>query len=154
MRTTLFIVHLVVAVGLVGADLALLVLGVAGLAGTAPGAVYPAASLVASWVIGPLVVLALGTGIVQAVVTGRGLLRERWVTVKLATAAGFTIVVWAVLVPRLAAGSAAASSGAVFPLADRLPLVVVPVAATSVLVALVGLAVAKPRLRRGGRVRG
>jgi hypothetical protein len=150
MRKALLIVHLVVAVGLVGADLALLALGAAGVAGADPVAVYPAASLVASRVIGPLVLLALGTGAAQAVVTRRRVLRERWVAVKLITTAAFTVVVWVVLVPRLAAGSVATSSGAPFPLADRLPLVVVPVAATSVLVALVGLAVAKPRL--GGAI--
>lgn len=136
-----------VAVGLVGADLALLVLGLAGTVGADPVTVYPAASLVASRVIGPLVVLALGTGLAQAVVTGRGLLRHRWVTVKLATTLGFTAVVWVVLVPRLAATATAAATGAAFTATERLPLAPVPAGVTIVLIALVGLAITKPRLR-------
>lgn len=151
MRTALLIGHVVVAVGLVGADLALLVLGLAGIAGADPVTVYPAASLVASRVIGPLVVLALGTGLAQAVVTGRGLVRHRWVTVKFATTLVFTVVVWAVLVPRLAATATAAATGAAFTAAERLPLALVPAGVTVVLVALVALAVTKPRLRASTR---
>jgi hypothetical protein len=150
MRNALFIVHLVVAVGLVGADLGLLVLGTAGAAGADPVGVYPAAALIASRVIGPLTLLALLSGIVQAL--ARGLLRRRWVLVKLATTAVFTVVAWAVLVPRLAAGSVAATSGAVFTAGDRLPLAIVPAGVTLVLVALVALAVSKPRLARRSRL--
>jgi hypothetical protein len=137
--------HVVVAVGLVGADLALLALGLAGATGAAPLTVFPAASLVATWVIAPLAVLALGTGLVQA--ARGGLLRAGWVRIKLVTTLVFLALIGAVLVPGLTANAAAASAGAAFTAARRLPLALVPAGATAVLVALVALAVVKPRSR-------
>jgi hypothetical protein len=151
MRRTLVIGHVVVAVGLVGADLALVVLGLAATAGAAPLTVLPAASLVATWVIAPLAALALGTGLVLAV-RGR-YLRAGWVRAKLAVTVAFLVLIAAVLVPRLIAGAAGARAGAAPGAAGALPLVLVPAGATAVLIGLVALAVIRPRMAARGRRR-
>lgn len=146
-RKLLLTVHVVAAVSLIGTDLALLALGIAGVRGADPQTVYPAASHVASWLVAPLVVVALGTGIAQAVLSQWGLLRYWWVTIKLATTVVFTGIVWFVLVPRLAASADAAAAAQTFTDAERLPLSVVPAVAVTVLVFLVGLAIYKPGWR-------
>jgi hypothetical protein len=149
MRKFLFAAHLTAAVGLVGADLALLALGIAGVGGADPRTVYPAAALLASWLVAPLVLAALGTGVLQAVVSDWGLLRYWWVTIKFAVTLAFTVLVLAVLLPRLAAASGAAAAEA-FDTAARLPLAIVPATAVTAQLALIGLAVTKPRWRLGG----
>jgi hypothetical protein len=150
MRKFLLATHLTAALGLVGTDLVLLALGIAGARGADPLTVYPAASLVASWLLPPLVLIALATGVLQAVRNGWGLLRYWWVTIKLAVTLAFTVLVVAVLVPRLAASAGAAAAAQVFDTAARLPLAIVPAAAITAQLALVGLAVAKPRWRMPG----
>lgn len=52
----LLILHVAVAVGLLGAALVLVALGLAGLRGADPRTVYPAAHLVDAWVVTPLAV--------------------------------------------------------------------------------------------------
>ena len=150
MKKFLLAAHLTVAVGLVGADLALLTLGIAGVGGADPRSVYPAAALVARWLVAPLVLAALGTGVLQALRNGWGLLRHWWVTIKLAVTLAFTVLVLAVLVPRIGAAAAGAAAGEVFDAAARLPLAIVPAAAITAQLALIGLAVAKPRWRLPG----
>jgi FtsH-binding integral membrane protein len=150
MRKFLLAVHLIAALSLVGTDLVLLALGIAGLLGADPLTVYPAASLVAAWLVAPLVVVALATGVLQAVRNGWGLRRYWWVTIKLAVTLAFTVLVVAVLVPRLAASAGAAATTA-FDSAARLPLAVVPAAAISAQLVLVGLAITKPPWRMPGQ---
>ena len=142
MRTFLLAAHLVTAVGLVGCDVVLLVLGAAAAGGADPVTIYPAASLVARWVLVPLLTAALATGVLQALRNGWGLLRHGWVAVKLAVTVAFAALVLGILVPRLAASAAAATAGAV----TALPLVVAPAGAVAAQLALVGLALTKPRL--------
>lgn len=146
-RKPLLIVHIAATAALIGTDLALVALAVSGLRGAAPQAVYPAASQVASWVIGPLVLLALVTGIAQAVLLRWGLTRYWWTAVKLAVTVVFTGLVWFVLIPRLAENADAATAGHVFTTAEKLPLAIVPTMAVAGLLVLVGLAVYKPRAR-------
>ncbi|MGH3097636.1 MAG: hypothetical protein ACRDMV_16755 [Streptosporangiales bacterium] len=146
-RKLLLTVHLIAAVSLIGSDLALLALGIAGVRGADPQTVYPAASLLATWLVAPLVLMALGTGITLAIRSGWGLARYWWVTIKLATTVLFTGIVWLVLVPRLAAAAGAATAAETFTSAERLPLSIVPALATAVLIFLVTLAVYKPRWR-------
>ncbi|MQA15236.1 MAG: hypothetical protein GEV09_14030 [Pseudonocardiaceae bacterium] len=149
----LLTVHVAAAVSLLGTDLVLLALGISGLRGADPQTVYPAASLIASWLVAPLVVVALGTGALLAVVARWGLLRYWWVTIKLTATVVFTGVVVLVLVPRLAASADAATAARTFTTAERMPLAVVPSLAVAVLILLVGLAIFKPggqlRSRRG-----
>lgn len=141
------------AVSLIGADLVLVALGISGVRGADPQTVYPAAYLVESWLVTPLVVVALGTGVLQAVLSPWGLVRYWWVTIKLATTALFTLLVVFVLVPRLAETAGAATAGQAFTAAERLPLAIVPLVAIAVLVLNVVLGISKPdwRVRRGSR---
>ncbi|MBO0892136.1 MAG: hypothetical protein J2P14_14550 [Acidothermales bacterium] len=147
----LLTVHVASAVALLGTDLVLLALGVSGARGADPRTVYPAASLAASWLVAPLAFVALGTGVVQAVVRSWGLVRYWWTTVKLVTTAAFTLLVLFVLTPGLADRAAAAMDGAALTTAQRLPLAIVPAVAVAAIVVNIVLGLAKPRarLRRG-----
>jgi hypothetical protein len=147
-RKLLLTGHVAVSVSLLGTAVILLGLGVAGLRGADPRTVYPAAHLVAAWVIAPLAVLALGSGVLQAVLTGWGLRTHWWVTTKLAITASTAAVVIFLLEPRLAATSAAAMAGDTFATAERLPLVIAPAIAAALLVLNVALGVYKPGRRQ------
>jgi hypothetical protein len=146
-RKLLLTGHVAVSVGLIGAAMVLLALGVAGLRGADPRTVYPAAHLVEAWVVAPLAVLALGSGVAQAVLMRWGLTTYWWVTTKLAITAVTVVVVIFVLDPRLGASAAAAAAGHTFTTAERLPLVIAPAIAVALLVLNVGLGVYKPSRR-------
>ncbi|MPZ82378.1 MAG: hypothetical protein GEV28_19055 [Actinophytocola sp.] len=147
-RRPLLIVHIAASAGLIGTALVLVALGVSGVRGTDPRTVYPAAHLMEVWVAAPLAVIALGTGVLQATLSGWGLIRHWWITVKLASTAGFTVVIFLVIIPRLSAVAADAVAGNAFTTAERLPLAVVPAAATALLVVNVALGVLKPSRTR------
>src|SRR5918994_6528651 len=74
----LLTVHVATAVSVLGTDLVLLVLGISSVRAADPQTVYPAADLIATWVLAPLAILALGSG----VLTRWGLFRYWWVTIK------------------------------------------------------------------------
>jgi hypothetical protein len=151
-RRLLLTVHLIVSVGLLGADAALIILNLAGLSGTDPATVYPAAHLIARAVVVPLALLALPTGLALGLLTPWGLIRYWWVTLKL----GLTLVLSGmavfVLTPRLGAlaDEATASPGVDLAVADRLPVALAVMAAGGVLILTVVLARYRPfgRLRR------
>lgn len=147
----LLTLHILVTVGVFGADLVLVTLGFSAVFGTDPSKVYPAAQLVAWNVVAPLAVLSLATGLVLARLSRWGLFRYWWVTLKLAITLVLTLVVFTVLVPRLGSAAAVASAHGAFDTAQRAPLVLAPALATLFLVLNVALAVYKPqwRLRRG-----
>jgi Predicted integral membrane protein (DUF2269) len=149
----LLTLHVLATVGVFGADLVLLVLGLSSLRGAEPRTIYPAARLVAANLVAPLVLVSVGTGLLLGRLTGWGLFRYWWVTLKLAITLVLTLVVLLVLVPRLNAAAAAATGPAAgsFRLAERVPLAVAPAAASSLLAVNVALAIYKPgrRLRRG-----
>jgi hypothetical protein len=142
-RTPLLTVHLVTGVGAIGAALVLLALGIAGVRGADPRTVYPAAHLVEAWVIAPLAVLALSTGLALALLSRWGLVRYWWVAIKLAITAVLTAVVFLVLEPSLAATAAAESLTD----AQRIRVALFPSAALALLVVNVVLGLAKPRRR-------
>jgi hypothetical protein len=78
--------HVTSSVGLLGSIAAFLALAVAGLInGDAQivRAVYPAMDLIAQFVIVPLVLASLLTGLIQSLGTSWGLFRHYWVVVKL-----------------------------------------------------------------------
>lgn len=91
--------------------------------------------------------IALGTGVAQAVAGSWGVVRYWWTTVKLALTGGFTLLALFVLVPRLAGSAAGAQAGEVFTTAQRLPLAIVPALAVAALVRNVVLELTKPRAR-------
>ncbi|HJZ49444.1 MAG TPA: hypothetical protein VKE41_19840 [Roseiflexaceae bacterium] len=146
-RKLLLTVHVVATVSLIGTTLVLMALGISGLRGADPRTVYPAAYLVEAWVVAPLAVLALATGLLQAVLTRWGLLQYWWVAIKLTTTLGFTGLVLFVLIPRLAASAEAAAAAHTFSAAQRLPLALVPSVALTALILNVALAIYKPAWR-------
>lgn len=145
----LLILHIAVAAGLVGSALALIALGVAGVRGADPLMVYPAAHLVDAWVVAPLALVALFSGVIQARVTGRSLLHTRWVRTKLLITAGMTAVVIFVLEPRLAASARDALADQDFVSTDFLPLAAAPAVALALVLVNVTLGVTA----RGGGAR-
>jgi hypothetical protein len=77
-------IHVIATVSALGADLVLLALGIVGMGSMEPRAIYPAAHLVAAWLVAPLAALSLGTGLLLGVLTPWGVFRYWWVTIKLA----------------------------------------------------------------------
>jgi hypothetical protein len=142
-RVALLTVHVVASVGAIGAALVLLTLGIAGVLGADPRTVYPAAHLVEAQVIAPLAVLALGSGLAQALLSRWGLVRYWWVAIKLTVTAVLTAVVFLVLEPSLAAMAAAESVTD----AQRTRVVLAPAGALALLVVNVVLGLSKPAWR-------
>jgi hypothetical protein len=152
-RKLLLTVHVATAVSVLGTDLVLLVLGISSVRGADPQTIYPAAHLVATWLLAPLAIVALGTGVLLGLLTQWGLLRYWWVTIKLALTAILTSVILFVLVPRLgvAADAATALDPRPFTDAERLPLMVAPAAGVTLLILIVVLAIYKPPWRLRSR---
>ncbi len=155
-RKPLLTLHVATAVSVLGTDLVLLVLGISSVRGADPQTIYPAAHLVATWVLAPLAALALGTGVLLGLLTQWGLLRYWWVTIKLTLTAILTGVILFVLVPRLglAAHAATTPEPSPFTNAERLPLLVAPAAGVTLLILMVVLAIYKPGWRLRSRLNG
>ena len=145
-RNLLLSLHIAASVGTLGVDLALSILGAAGLAGVTPLTVYPAAALVGTWLAAPLALATLATGLALAFVTRWRLFVHRWVTIKLAIVLALSGALLFLLLPALAATAAAVGyPGAALPSATvRLPLAVAPAAASVLLAVAILLAVFKP----------
>jgi hypothetical protein len=145
----LLTLHVATTVSVLGMDLVLLALGIASLGGADPRTIYPAAHLVGAWLVAPLAVLALGTGLLLGVLTPWGVLRYWWVAIKLMITLVLTGVVLLVLVPRLGALAIAVTGPAprLLTIGERVPLVVAPAIASTLLLVNVALAVFKPKWR-------
>ena len=150
-RKLLLTVHVASAVSVLGTDLALLVLGLSSVSGADPQTIYPAANLIATWLLAPLALVALTTGVLLGLLTQWGLLRYWWVTIKLALTAILTGVILFALVPRLGVVANAATAAQAFTVAERLPLVVAPAAGVALLILMVVLAIYKPPWRLRSR---
>ena len=147
-------VHLASAVGLIGVDLVLVSLGLAGWQGSDPETIYPAMYLVARGALVPLAVLALVTGVVQGLLSNYGLLRHWWVTAKLAITLLLTVVAIAVVAPGLGrTADAAISTGDAVTTAQQATSTLTPVLAGVLLLFMVVLGVFKPGRRRKPRDR-
>lgn len=153
-RKLLIAAHITFAVALVGTDLVLLVLGIAGLSGKDPQTVYPAAHMVGAWLVAPFALLALITGVTNAFVSHWGLAKYWWTLIKFAVTAVLTVLVLFVLVPGLGAAADAATSHTAEVHSKQTLLTIAPAVATVLLVMLVFLAVYKPRWRVGSRAVG
>ncbi|MGC5020892.1 hypothetical protein [Micromonospora sp. DT47] len=149
-RKTLLTLHLVTSLGWLGADLVLLTLGVAGLRGADPEVVYPAAALLATWLFAPLSVLVWLVGVTSALLTPWGLLRYRWVLVKLVLTTAMVGLVLFLLTPNLRAAAAPDATAH-----ERVDVVVAPAVSTALLVSMTVISTWKPwgRTRRGVAVR-
>ncbi|MGH3855457.1 MAG: hypothetical protein ACRDR6_18595 [Pseudonocardiaceae bacterium] len=145
-------VHVVMSVGWLGIDGALVALEVKGLATVHPAAragMATATAVIACWVLVPVVFLALVSGLVLALSTHWGLARHWWVLVKSGIAAVLVALGLVSLVsalPVILAGGGAPATTAT--LIGRVVALVLLLAAT-------GLSVIKPwgRTPRGRRVR-
>jgi hypothetical protein len=148
-RKLLLTVHVVASVSVLGIDLVLLALGLSSLSGADPLTIYPAAYLVGSRLVAPLAALALSTGLLQGILTPWGLFRYWWVTIKLTITTVLTGVVLFVLVPGLGAAADAVTGPAphLLTIGERLPFVVAPAIASTLLVLNVVLAIFKPGWR-------
>jgi hypothetical protein len=153
-RKFLLTVHVAASVSVLGADLVLLALGVASIGGADPVTIYPAASLVAAWLVEPLALTALASGLALGLLTPWGLFTYWWVTIKLVIVAVLTGVVLFVLVPALGATADAVTglTPRLLGAGERLPLLIAPATASALLVVAVALAIFKPgwRLRSSG----
>ncbi|HEX7196426.1 MAG TPA: hypothetical protein VF364_06290 [Candidatus Limnocylindria bacterium] len=147
MRNVLLSAHIAVTVSALGADLVLLALGVAGLSGADPATVYPAMALIGSWVMSPLAVASLSSGLALALLTRWGVFRYWWVTIKLAITAVLTLLVLLVLGPRFEAAAEAARLGVALTDPQRGQLVITSVVGSGLLIVTIGLAVFKPARR-------
>jgi len=148
MRRTLVAVHIVSAVGLIGADLALLALGVRGAAGAPPAEVYPAMSLIAGSLMLPLGLVALSTGLVLVRVTGVRL-STGWVAAKLAITTALAVALVLLIVPGLAAAAEAATGAGAAQPERSLAYAIAPAASATLLTSNVLLATFKPRRLSG-----
>ena len=140
-RKALLTLHVATAVGWLGVDVVLLVLGVAGRAGVDAAVVYPAMGLIGRMLFVPLSLLAWLVGVVNAVLTPWGLLRHRWVLSKLVLTTLMLIPILFLLLPNL---TAAWELGAALPDRTRLDLVMAPAVSSTLLVAATLLSTYKP----------
>jgi hypothetical protein len=151
-RKLLVTVHVAGSVGLLGTDATVVALSTAGLRGSDPRSVYPAADLIGGSLLVPLALVALASGVTLALLTPWGLLRHWWVAVKFGLTLAGTVLALLVLTPALGDAAQAARSGSVLPVAQRLELLRDSGAASVVLLVTVVLSVYKPfgrlRLRR------
>jgi hypothetical protein len=149
LRQFLLTAHITCSVGWLGAVACFLVLAVAGLAGTDANlarAAYLAMELSAGWVILPLSLAALATGVLQSLGTHWGLFRHYWVVAKLLITVVSTLLLLLHLQPvRHMAGAAA---GVAWPGTDlhalQVQLVANAAAAVVALLAATALSVYKP----------
>lgn len=148
-QNALVSLHVAASVSVLGADLVLLLLGSASLAGAEPITIYPPARLVAVWLVAPLALLTLATGLALGLLTQWGIFTYWWVTIKLTIVLVLSAAVLLVLVPVLGATAESVTAPALDALttAQRLPLVAAPAVASTLLVVALVLAIFKPPWR-------
>ncbi|MFB9236047.1 hypothetical protein ACFFWC_10890 [Plantactinospora siamensis] len=149
-RKTLLTAHVATSVGWLGVDLALLTLGIAGLAGADRDVVYPAAALLATLLFAPLSGAVWLIGVLNALLTPWGLVRHRWVVVKLLITSAMLGLVLFVLLPAV---RGLGELGGAAPMRSRIDLVVPPSVSSSLLIFMTAVSSFKPwgRTRRGRR---
>ena len=150
LRRIVLTAHVSASVGWLGAVAAFLVLAIAGLTGPSVQMVrgaYLAMGLTTWFVILPLALASLLTGVVASVGTAWGLFRHYWVAVKLLITLFITVVLLIHVQPIDALAAAASSSAVSFVDlhgAQKL-MVIASGAAVVALLMLTGLSVYKPR---------
>jgi hypothetical protein len=145
-RKAVLTAHVVTAVGWLGAEVVVLGLATAGLAGADPAVVYPAIGLVGPPLLVPLAVSAWAVGVLGSLGSPWGLVRHLWVAVKLVSTTVMAALVLFALRPTLVA---AADLGAALPADQRTQLVVASAVATTLLVLNTAVSVYKPWGRTG-----
>lgn len=144
-RRGLLVVHVVVSVGWLGLTLGMLALGITGaVAGSAEeaGAAYRSMDVMGDWLLIPVSLLALASGVVLSLGTPWGLARYRWVWVKfwltLVTAAATAFALRARINAAMADVTAGRAVGA------TTDLILAPSVSLSVYVFLTAISVVKP----------
>jgi hypothetical protein len=157
MIKALKIFHIVTAAVVLGADVALLTLGIAGLQPTVLPELYIAAHLIVRWLLGPVAIAALGSGLLLAWQMHYSLTGTKWIAAKLAITTFLTTLIYVALEPGLAtaASHVAANAGKSLSAAARWRVAIAPAAASALLIVNVTLAVLNARsagrqLRQGG----
>ena len=154
-RRAVLVLHVAVSVGWLGLTAALLALGIGGAASRDPGTVaaaYRAMRLVTDWLVAPVSLLSLVSGLVLALGTHWGLARHRWIYTKFWLTLAATAA--SILALRTIIGQAAdaVAAGLAVPAGGR-DLVVAPSVALTLYAFLTAISVLKPwgRTRRGTR---
>jgi hypothetical protein len=144
--------HIAASVAVFGMELVLVALGAAATRGVDPRQVYPPGHLMAQWLMAPLGIAALTTGLLLVATTRWSPRRHWWVTVKLAVTAVLTILVFVALIPGLARMADKAGTGAAITASEHLRFFLIPAAGAAALALNVALGVVKPGRRRTRRV--
>ncbi|MFJ6070379.1 DUF2269 family protein [Streptomyces sp. NPDC093065] len=155
-RRALVVVHAVASAAWLGLTLGLLALGVTAATNASPATVEAAArcmKLFADWLLLPLALLTLASGLVLALGTPWGLARHRWVYTKFWLTLGTTVATFLALRPGVNSAVAAVAAGE--PLPDAGDVLFGPVVSLSAYVFMTVLSVLKPwgLTRRGRRLR-
>lgn len=162
-RRALLVVHVVVSVGWLGLTLGVLTLGLAGrFSGDAATmrAAYLALGVLGDWLLVPVSLLSLLSGVWLGLGTRWGLLRHRWVLVKLVLTVAAVAATVLALRPRISSAAGDAAQGRLPEAAAATDLVVAPSVALALYVFVTAVSVLKPwgptargRRQRGGTVR-
>ncbi|MDT0446016.1 DUF2269 domain-containing protein [Streptomyces johnsoniae] len=144
-RKTFLVAHVVVSVGWLGLTLCLLVLAVAAaVTGSeeTSAAAYRSMRIFGDWLLAPLALSALATGLVLSLGTPWGLIRYRWVLIKFV----LTLITATASVFALRAGinEAAAAVDAGTPVTDPGGLVIPPAVALTAYLFMTAVSVLKP----------
>ncbi|MEU8826150.1 DUF2269 domain-containing protein [Streptomyces sp. NPDC048636] len=155
-RRALLVVHVVVSAAWLGLSLGLLALGITGAtAGSteAAGAAYRSMNVIGDWLLIPVSLLALVSGVVLSLGTPWGLARHRWVYVKFWLTLVTTGATAFALRPSINDAVADAAAGREVEAAGS--LVAAPTVSLSVYVFLTAISVIKPwgLTARGRRLR-
>ncbi len=158
-RRALLVVHVATSVSWLGLTLGLLALGVTAFTTGSPEATeasYRSMQMFADWLIIPIALLTLGTGLVLSLGTTWGLARYRWVFTKFWITLVATGLSFFALRPEI--GHAAAQAIAGENVAERSDLIVAPSVALATYLFMTVISVLKPwgltnRGRRLQRVR-
>lgn len=149
-RSALLTAHVLAISSLLGSELAVLGLGIAGLSGTRPEEVYPASSLIAHWITLPAAAATVLSGIALSVTTVWRLERFRWVQAKLVITLALTGLLLAILLPRISGAAEDATSNGVVSDATQRQLVIAPGLAAATILLNAVLGILKPRRRAEG----
>ncbi|WP_269855426.1 DUF2269 domain-containing protein [Streptomyces sp. RPT161] len=155
-RRAVLVLHVTVSVGWLGLTAALLALGIAGAGSRDPAtaaAAYPAMRILADWLVTPVSLLTLVSGLVLSLGTHWGLARHRWVLTKFWLTLAATAA--SILALRTVIGQAADAAVAGLPVpAGGRDLVIAPSVALALYVFITAISVTKPwgRTRRSTKV--
>ncbi|WP_431988293.1 DUF2269 family protein [Streptomyces parvulus] len=144
-RRALLVVHVVVSAGWLGLTLGLLALGLTAVTTASPAAVAAAVrgmKLFADWLLPPLAVLTLLSGLVLALGTHWGLARHRWVLTKFWLTLATTAATVLALRPGVDGAVTAVAAGE--PLPDAGDVLFGPVVSLTAYVFMTVISVLKP----------